>query len=107
MKYKVVVSARKALEKYTIETIELRKRKNVMKRTTIIKVEKPNMLKSTPVITADQSKNKKGNNIAPAFCRVIFLVLKSQKKETAETDIIVKIISSTLYICKYSLCQTP
>ena len=76
-------------------------------RTITIKVENPKKLKPIPVITADQIMNRKGNNIMPAFCRVIFLILNRKKKEIAETDIIAKTISSILYKYKCSSCQTP
>jgi hypothetical protein len=70
-------------------------------------VEKPRKLNSMPVMTADHVKKRKGNTAIPALRILIFLVLYRKKKETAETEITAKIMSSTLYNCKYSLRQTP
>jgi hypothetical protein len=65
------------------------------------------VVKSIPVIIEDKIIIKKGNNTIPVFFRLIFLNLNDQKKKTAETDIMAKTISSTLYKYKDSSCQTP
>jgi hypothetical protein len=66
---------------------------------TIIKVDKPYILKSIPVITAAHIKNKKIKALIPAFCIAIFLVLKMKKNIVEITEIMANPISRNLYRC--------